>query len=407
LSICLFAAALAAQAAEPGSQTNPALKIEKSEGLRMKLTFPSQRNQRYQCYVSRDLKAWEFLGNVLPGTGQPITLEHAETPPGSSAFFKVESRPTFAPVPSTMERGRQGEILLRFPSFTGRRYLAYYSLDLMRWANLGDFVEATGEREEFEIDPTGVSAAFFRVEAIDILPLPTMVWIPPGTFVMGSPLNEKDRDLDEDPLTQVIFPSGFWMSKFEVTQREYEKVTGANPSWFKGDPSRPVEFVSWDEAAAYCARLTQLEFLAGRLPVGYIYRLPTEAEFEYACRAGTTTRFSHGDDLDYSQLADYAWYSANGGGTSHPVGQKKPNLFGLYDIYGNVWEWCHDWYQDSYPGGSAVTPVGPALGVSRVFRGGGWDYRASSCRSAYRNNVLPSRSANYLGFRVVLGPSPL
>jgi len=277
----------------------------------------------------------------------------------------------------------------------------------MRWENFSDLVDGTGSRAVAEIDPSETPEVFFRVEAVDIVPLPNMVWIRPGTFVMGSPPDEKDRDLDEDPLTQVTFPSGFWMGKFEVTQEEYERIVGTNPSWFKGDPSRPVDQVSWEDAVAYCARLTQTEFAAGRLPLGYVYRLPTEAEFEYACRAGTTTRYSHGDDLDYSQLADYAWYAANGSGTTHPVGGKNPNLFGLHDMYGNVWEWCLDWYRDTYPGGSTVKPTGPVLGVSRVFRGGGWDYRASSCRSAYRNNVLPTRRANYLGFRIVLGPAPL
>ena len=232
-----------------------------------------------------------------------------------------------------------------------------------------------------------------------------MVWIKPGTFVMGSPVDEKDRDLDEDQLTQVIFESGFWMGKYEVTQREYEKIMGANPSWFQGESSLPVDRVTWEEAVGYCARLTQTEFAAGRLPLGYVYRLPTEAEFEYACRAGTTTRYNYGDDLDYSQLANYAWYSANSGATTHPVWQKKTNLWGLYDINGNVLEWCLDWYRDPYPGGSLVRPSGPAAGVTRVLRGGGWNYEAKSCRSAYRENVIPSRRAIYVGFRMVLGPA--
>lgn len=403
-SILGVTAGFVLEAAESSSlSADSMLRIEKAEGTKMRVTFSRKPNERYQLYVSRDLKDWQFLGGIIQGGAEPITIEY----PGGAdrtAFFRVEPRPTFAPVDSRVERGANGEIVLSFPTVAGRRYQAYASIDLERWDDFSDLIDGTGLRESAEIDFSATAAAFFRVEAVDILPLPNMVWIPPGKFVMGSPLDEKDRDLDEDPLTQVFFPSGFWMGKYEVTQGEYERITGKNPSWFKGDPTRPVEQVSWDDAVAYCARLTQTEFTAGRLPFGYVYRLPTEAEFEYACRAGTTTRYSHGDDLDYSQLANYAWYSANSGGTTHPVGQKKPNLFGLHDIYGNVWEWCHDFYSSYYPGGSIEAPAGPVSGVSRVFRGGGWDYTAASCRSAYRNNVLPTRRANYLGFRVVLGP---
>jgi formylglycine-generating enzyme required for sulfatase activity len=309
------------------------------------------------------------------------------------------------PVPSQMGLGPKGELILSFPTIEGRQYLAYFSMDLMRWDNFVDLLDGTGRLEPIEIDPGDVKEAFFRVEAVDVLPLPGMVWIKQGEFVMGSPIDEKDRDLDEDPLTQVFFQSSFWMGKYEVTQREYEKIMGVNPSTFKGDPSRPVEQVSWDDANAFCTRLTQTEFVAGRLPIGYVYRLPTEAEFEYVCRSGTTTRYSHGDDPDYSKLGDYAWYAANSEGTSHPVGQKKPNLWGLHDVHGNVWEWCLDWYQDRYPGGSVEKPTGPSTGASRVFRGGGWDYNAASCRSAYRNNVSPARRSAYNGFRLVLGPA--
>ncbi|MBM3837400.1 MAG: formylglycine-generating enzyme family protein [Verrucomicrobia bacterium] len=393
---------LVPEAAELSAQLpSPTLKIEIAEGTKVRVTFSRKLNERYQVYVTHDLKNWHFFGSIVQGGSQPITIEY---PGGANrtAFFRVESRPTFAPVHSRMERGTNGEIHLSFPTVAGRRYQAALSIDLERW-DFSDLIDGTGSRESTEID-FPVPAAFFRVEAVDILPLPNMVWIPQGRFVMGSPPDEKDRDLDEDPLTQVVFPSGFWMGKYEVTQGEYERITGTNPSGFNGDPSRPVERVSWEDAVAYCARLTQTEFSAGRLPFGYAYRLPTEAEFEYACRAGTTTRYSFGDDLDYTELGEYAWYDANSLKTTHPVGQKRPNLFGLHDIYGNVWEWCHDYYDSAYPGGSIERPSGPSSGVSRVFRGGGWDWKASSCRSAYRNNVLPTRRSNYLGFRVVLGP---
>jgi eukaryotic-like serine/threonine-protein kinase len=172
-----------------------------------------------------------------------------------------------------------------------------------------------------------------------------MVWIPPGTFLIGSPEDEVDRSENEGPQTQVTLTQGFWMGKHEVTQGEYLAVVGSNPSYFNGvqgetdygtDLNRPVESVSWDDAVAYCAALTARERAAGRAPMSYAYRLPTEAEWEYACRAGTTTRFSYGDDPGYTHLRDYAWYEGNSERQTHPVGQKLPNPWGLYDMHGNV-----------------------------------------------------------------------
>jgi formylglycine-generating enzyme required for sulfatase activity len=219
----------------------------------------------------------------------------------------------------------------------------------------------------------------FRVTASDTHE--TMVWIRPGTFTMGSPSNEKDRNSNEVPQTKVTISRNFLMSKYEVTQAQYKAAMGSNPSHFRGD-NKPVENVSWDDAVAYCAKLTGKEKASGRLPVGYEYRLPTEAEWEYACRAGTTTRFSYGDDLDYGQLGEYAWNTDNCGGKStsggvatgtyqgtRPVGQKKPNGWGLYDMHGNMMEWCLDWY-GNHPGGSVTDPQGPATGLYRVLRGG-------------------------------------
>jgi formylglycine-generating enzyme required for sulfatase activity len=242
----------------------------------------------------------------------------------------------------------------------------------------------------------------FRVTASDTHE--TMVWIAPGTFTMGSPSNEKDRS-GERPQTKVTISRGFLMSKYEVTQAQYKSVVGTNPSFFKGD-NNPVEWVSWHKAVAYCAKLTESEKATGRLPAGYEYRLPTEAEWEYACRAGTTTRFSYGDDPDYSQLGEYAWYENNSSNTTHPVGEKKPNGWGLYDMHGNVFEWCQDWF-GNYPGGSVTDPQGAATGSDRVLRGGYWDSDAGICRSAYRDADYPGtlNDSHYLGFRPVLAPS--
>jgi formylglycine-generating enzyme required for sulfatase activity len=248
-----------------------------------------------------------------------------------------------------------------------------------------------------------------------------MVFIPPGTFRMGSPTNEVDRWEDEGPQTDVIISRGFWMGKYEVTQGEYEVVMGSNPSFFIGirdrpepgtdygtDLTRPVEQVSWFDARAYCAALTDREREAGRIAANAVYRLPTEAEWEYACRAETSTRFSYGDDPGYTNLTNYAWYKANRDGQTHPVGQKLPNPWGLYDMHGNVFEWCQDWFGD-YAGWIALDPQGPASGSSRVVRGGFWTLWSGwgppwFCRSAIRFASGPDVRFYPLGFRAVLAP---
>ena len=237
------------------------------------------------------------------------------------------------------------------------------------------------------------------------------VWVPAGQFVMGSPTNEVDRYDNECPRTAVTISRGFWMGKYEVNQGEYLAVVGDNPSFcstnngYAEDLSRPVERVNWQDATNYCALLTAQERLAGRLPAGAAYRLPTEAEWEYASRAGSTTRFSYGDDPDYTELTHYAWYTANSGGTTHAVGGKLPNRWGLYDMSGNVWEWCSDCGSDHYTGGNVTDPQGPSLGLCRVIRGGSCDYYASNCRSAGRDDCIASGRCYGIGFRVVLAPN--
>jgi formylglycine-generating enzyme required for sulfatase activity len=230
------------------------------------------------------------------------------------------------------------------------------------------------------------------------------VLIPPGTFTLGSPTNELDRFLDEGPQTVVTISQGFKMEIHPVTQQEYQAVMGTNPSAFAGDPNRPVDQVSWADATYYCALLTQRELTAGRLPARWKYRLPTEAEWEYAARAGTSTRFFYGDDPDYSELSNYAWYQDNSDNQTHAVGQKAPNPWGLQDVYGNVWEWCQDWYADCYPGGSVNDPVGPAGGLYRVLRGGSWATYQTLCRSATRLADDPANAFSNYGFRVILAP---
>jgi len=232
-----------------------------------------------------------------------------------------------------------------------------------------------------------------------------LVFIPPGTFRMGSPTNEVDREpyfplIVEGPQTSVTISKGFWMGKYLVTQLEYLAVMGNNPSTFVGDLN-PVETVSWFNATDYCGKLTQRERASGRISTNSVYRLPTEAESEYACRAWTSTRFSYGDDPGYTNLTQYAWFDVNSGATTHPVGQKLPNPWGLYDMHGNVEEYCQDIY-NTYRGGIALDPHGPATGSGRVHRGGDWSHPNWGCRSAFRFGFSPDNTFYNLGFRVVL-----
>ena len=218
--------------------------------------------------------------------------------------------------------------------------------------------------------------------------------IPAGTFTMGDASGE-----DEETPHEVTLTKPFKMGVHEVTQAQYEQVMGVNPSRFKG-ADNPVENVSWDDAVEFCRRLSELP---AEKAAGNVYRLPTEAEWEYACRAGTTTKYSFGDDE--SELGDYAWYGVNSDQKTHPVGSKKPNAWGLYDMHGNVWEWCQDWEED-YPSGSVTDPSGATSGSFRVFRGGRWGHPAVNCRSATRGRTKPSfRYYGSLGFRVSLSPS--
>ena len=272
------------------------------------------------------------------------------------------------------------------------------SLPSTNWLCLTNVV-LTNAPMQFLPDPTSSNAAtrFYRV----MVPM-DMVWIQPGTFTLGSPTNEVDRDPDEGPQMAVTISQGVWMSKYLVTQTNFATVITNWPNYL-GDSNNPVTAVTWSDATNYCAKLTQLDRAAGRIPSNWAYRLPTEAEWEYACRAGTATRFSYGDDPGYTNLAQYAWYHDNGGYQTHPAGQKLPNPWGLYDMAGNVWEWCQDWYS-AYPGGSVTDPQGPATGTRHVLRGGGYYSYGHYCRSAFRNFPDPLTWTFAFGFRVVLAP---
>jgi len=217
-----------------------------------------------------------------------------------------------------------------------------------------------------------------------------MVLIRPGKFMMGSPYSGHGWGKEADPQHEVTISKPFYMGVTEVTQAQYEAVMGTNPSNFKG-AANPVDGISWNDATDFCKKISEKTRQA--------VRLPTEAEWEYACRAGTESAFSFGDDP--SALGDYAWWGGNSDGTTHPVGQKKPNAWGLYDMHGNVWEWCADWYGE-YPAGPATDPFGPATGSGlRVLRGGAYGCGGDTYpfRCACRYYLDPAFRHGLSGFR--------
>jgi len=218
-----------------------------------------------------------------------------------------------------------------------------------------------------------------------------MFLIPAGKFLMGSPEGEKGRSTNEGPLHEVTISRAFYMGVFEVTQEQYEAVMGKDPSHFKG-AKNPVETVSWHDAVDFCKKLAE--------KTGKKVRLPTEAEWEYACRAGSKTRFCFGDDE--TDLRDHTWYTANSDSKTHPAGEKTPNAWGLYDMHGNVWEWCSDCWAVSYANAKNEDPQGPASGAFRVLRGGGWNVNPTYCRSALRFRSSPDDRYLNLGFRVAV-----
>ena len=220
-----------------------------------------------------------------------------------------------------------------------------------------------------------------------------MLWVEPGTFTMGSPTSEEGRSNDETQ-HQVTLSKGFYLGKYEVTQAQWERVMGSNPSRFKG-ADRPVENVWWKEVTGFCEKLTELEKKAERLPAGMAYQLPTEAEWEYACRAGTTKAYSQGYIADTN-----ANYRESEIGQTASVGSYSANPWGFYDMHGNVWEWCADRYQAIYPSGSVTDPSGLSSGPTRVVRGGSWFFPGTDLRSAKRNYYTPGYRTGGLGFRV-------
>ena len=226
----------------------------------------------------------------------------------------------------------------------------------------------------------------------------TFCWFPAGSFTMGSPASEKRRRSDEKQ-HRVTLTQGFWMGKYEVTQAQWEGVMGSNPSRFEG-ANRPVEYVSWDDCQEFIHKVN----VAGQVTAS----LPTEAQWEYACRAGTTKPFSFGSTLNGDKAncdGNFPYGTSTEGRCreeTSEVGSYAPNAWGLCDMHGNVWEWCEDWYDAGYYGQSPMAdPTGPSSGTLRVSRGGGWNYYARFCRSAYRYGYEPGNRGSNLGLRLV------
>ncbi len=222
----------------------------------------------------------------------------------------------------------------------------------------------------------------------------TLLPVAAGTFVMGS--TERSGEPHERPQTQVTLTKPYWLGRTEVTQREWSAVMGSNPSRFKGD-ALPVESVSWTEAMEFCRKLTERERAADRLPAGYVYTLPTEAQWEYACRAGATADHA-------ANTVEAAWHGTNSGETTHPVGKLPPNAWGFCDMQGNVWEWCSDWYGNKLKGGAVTDPKGNANGTLRVRRGGSYVIKPELMRFAMRGTGEPDARTYNIGFRVALVP---
>ncbi len=269
---------------------------------------------------------------------------------------------------------------------------------LLARQNAGDDVdERTAESIIVQLPPEG------SLRSDNHLNLP-MIWCPPGNLLMGSSDLDPDARDNELPQVSVTLSRGFWLGETPVTQGQFYMLMESKPwkrkGYVKDGVDRAASYTSWDEAIRFCEKLTEVERLAGRLGDGEEYRLPTEAEWEYACRAGTSTAYGFGDDA--SELADHALFEDN---VDHrvdecaqPVKQKKPNRWGLYDMHGNVWEWCRDCYVELLPGGTDPAPKFETL--YRVLRGGSWSCRSANCRSAYRSWMAKNTHYENLGFRV-------
>ena len=328
--------------------------------------FPQDEGMVYK-YAGRDLKVLQatWKGNLVEDSDRVVWVEtkrrHANNEPLDEGYYLRRGSMEYETVLGTPKR------VARYVEVTGkvRKQIDARKPSIARQVAKLQAGRAAGETAILTL-PGGVAME--------------MVWCPPGTFTMGSPAGEDN----EKPPHPTTLTKGFWMGKTEVTQAQWKSVMGSNPSSKKGD-DRPVENVSWNDCQAFC-KDTGLQ-------------LPTEAQWEYACRAGSTGPYAGTGNLD-----EMGWHGGNSGWGAHPVGTKHPNAWGLSDMHGNVWEWCADAY-GNYPAGAVVEPQGPPSGLSRVLRGGCWNDHADACTSSARGSTGPSSENFRCGFRLVGTPA--
>ena len=330
------------------------------------------------------------------GTEGRFTVRNSGTGTLSWTLFIDQSWLSAVPKQGAIDRGGSQEIVVRAER-----------VGLVPGAYTGGIsITSNGGAERTEVTLTvlertqeGETTTMFLPGGAEI----EMVWIEPGTFMMGSPEDEPGRDSDEGPVHEVTITRGFYLGKYELTQEQWESVMGTRPwegrDYVKVNADHPSVYISWDDMQALTATLNEVEGVE-------VYRLPTEAEWEYACRAGTTTPWSF--EGNESQLVEYAWYRDNawdiGERYAHEVGTKLPNPWGLYDMHGNVWEWCQDWY-GPYLSSAQVNPTGPSTGSNRVLRSGLFEDYARGVRSASRNSESPGGRL-YFGARLLREEDP-
>ena len=285
------------------------------------------------------------------------------------------------------------------------KYEKWVSIVLEKTRALDKMIEEVEEKRKKEVENIARGNYTFDLSGVQL----KMIMVKAGRFQMGSPKEEWGRQYDNETQHWVMLTKDYWLGETEVTQGQWKAVMGGNPSRFQKGDNYPVEVVSWDDAMKFCEKLNVK--YEGKLPSGYKFSLPTEAQWEYACRAGMTTALNNGRNITSEDgrsyyLDEVGWYEGNSEGSTHPVAQKKPNAWGFYDMHGNVLEWCSDWYDDCYgcDGKDATDPQGPADGWYRVLRGESWDSCVRLCRSAIRYPELSSRRYDALGVRLALVP---
>ncbi len=358
----------------------------------MMLRFKSGCWQRvfagFLLVVATGWGAPRALGAARPGDIIPLQAEVFRTPLGDCVMLWLNG------VPGELYRIERSEGSIR-----GNRWANWVPLDsLLRESGPVVCVDFFTFFRDYSL----VRAVRVRFD-IPHPPATRMIWLEPGQFLMGASPDDPDQDNDENPRTLVSLTERFAIGAHEVTQEQYEAVMGENPSRFKFDKRHPATNMTWKDAVEYCRRLTSFERSVGKLGDSYAYRLPTEAEWEYACRAGSTTRFHYGDDPNYEELGEYAWFSGNAGVSTQPVMTKRPNQWGIYGMHGNVHEWCQDLY-GPLPGGHVENPKGGTVGSQHVIRGGSWLELGKDCRTTDRHRDWFTIYVGNVGFRVVLAP---